>query len=164
MLDMLNSLLFGSVTGILGTVVSVGTDWLRTRQQHRNELEMRQFDLEIAREEAASAAHRIALETDAQVATAEARALEESYRQERSRLSIPGEKGAMVWVDVIRGMLRPGLTIMFVALTGIIYFTLQPAELDLKARIIETVLSLTVTVVIWWFGGRRLDKPVQVRR
>lgn len=120
------------------------------------------MDLEIAREEAASAAHRVAIETEGAVAEAEARALEQSYRQEATRLSRPGESGVMLAVDVVRGCIRPGLTLLFVVLTGVIFFTLTAQEADLKVRIVETVLSLTVTTVIWWFGGRGLDKPAKV--
>lgn len=164
MLDFLNSLVFGVGSGFLGTLVSVGTDWLRSRQAHKHALELRQFDLEVAREEAASAAHKVAVETEGKVHEAEVRALEQSYRNESTRISRPGDGWLMQMVDVIRGLTRPALTIMFVCLTGAIFFMLTDQDAALKIRIIETVLALTTTCVIWWFGGRRLDKPVQVAR
>ena len=69
----------------------------------------------------------------------------------------------MQFVDFVRGMTRPALTWGFVALTGAIYFTMGDADAvvdgtAVKARIVDTVLYLTTTCVLWWFGARQIAK------
>lgn len=66
----------------------------------------------------------------------------------------------MLAVDVFRGLMRPGMTLLFLVLTGAVYFKLSADFdfLDLRERIIDTILYLTTTCTIWWFGGRQVAK------
>lgn len=155
---LLQTVLLGGGTGLIGTLFSFGTDWLKARQRHAQEVDMRRIDLEIADREAAGAAQVARIEAEGDVAEAEAEALTASFRQEMTRFARAGEGGAMLFVDVVRGLLRPSLTVGFVVLTGFIYFTLTPEDAHLKTRIIETVLYLATTCTVWWFGGRQVAK------
>ncbi|MCY3878045.1 MAG: hypothetical protein OXF74_02560 [Rhodobacteraceae bacterium] len=160
MFEFLETILLGTGTGVLGTLMSFGTDFFKTRQRHAQSLELRRIDLEIAQAEAAGAERRAAIDLEADTVQAENEALIASYRQEAARLSRPGEGGAMLAVDVFRGLMRPGMTLLFLVLTGAVYFKLSADFdfLDLRERIIDTILYLTTTCTIWWFGGRQVAK------
>ena len=173
----------GGLTGLLGTGLSLVTDIAQRRQAHSEEIELRRLDVELARVEAETAAAQAAAgietarveagaadaRTAAGVETArieawaareagELAALAASYREAARRWSRPGDGPMMRAVDVVRGLTRPVLTLLFVALTAAIYFSLADHEAGLRGEVIQTVLYLSVTCVIWWFGGRQLVK------
>jgi len=73
-------------------------------------------------------------------------------------------------VDVVKGFIRPSLTIYLVILTSwITYYsaeilTAKQALLDVSeasrlfGEVVEIVIYLTVSVVTWWFADRRVAK------
>ena len=163
MLDLLTSILTGGATGFLGTALSFGVDYFRAKQRHGQELELRRLDMELASIEAAGAEKVAALQLESEREQAELAAFRESYREASRRWSRPGDGVLMQFVDVVRGMTRPALTWGFVVLTGAIYFTMGDGDAvvdgtAVKARIIDTVLYLTTTCVLWWFGARQIAK------
>ena len=126
-------------------------------------MELRGLDLEHARTEAASAERTALLKLEGDKAQAELSALQASYVEATRRWSRPGDGMLMQFVDVVRGLTRPALTWGFVALTGAIYFTMGDTDAihdgeNVRVRIVETVLYLTTTCVLWWFGARQLAK------
>jgi len=73
----------------------------------------------------------------------------------------------MVVLDVFRGIIRPGLTLYLAVLTTIIYLQarslmgagMAPEQAaGLVSKIIDTVLYLCTTTVLFWFGSRAHDK------
>ncbi len=161
MTELLISLLTGSATGVLGTLLSAGLGFFQKRQDHRQEIELRRLDIELAQTEAEAAGRIAAIEAESGEQQAAMAALEESYREAARRWSRPDDGWLMQLVDAIRGLTRPGLTLLFVGLTGAIWFTLTPDDADIRQRIVMTVLSLTTTCVVWWFGGRMADKAAR---
>lgn len=82
--------------------------------------------------------------------------------------------GLLVFVDLVRGLISPALTVYLCWVTTSIWFemrTLASLE-DLEATqivtlmtlVIETVLYLTTTCVTWYFGTRNRQEPPTVRR
>ncbi len=77
----------------------------------------------------------------------------------------------LVVLDFIRGLVRPGLTIYLCAITTMMYLeakvimagvgALISAEQAITVHniIVTTVLYLTTTCVLWWFGTRNSQKP-----
>jgi len=160
MLDLLTSILTGGATGLLGTLVSFGTDYLQARQRHAQEMDLRRMDLDIVKAEGASAERVAAIEAESERDQAAWSSLEASYREASRRWS-RGDSKWLVFVDVVRGLTRPGLTFLFVGLVGVIYFTLGGSDmeiLDIRPRIIDTVLYLATACVLWWFGARQIAK------
>ncbi len=157
MFDALLSILTGGATGLLGTGLSFVADYFQTRQRHAQEMDLRRLDLQIAQTEAASAEKVAAIEAEAERDQAEWSALEASYKEAAKRWS-RGDSRWIVFVDVVRGLTRPWLTNFFVFLTGAIYFTLAAGDASLRGRIVETVLYLATTCVLWWFGSRQIAK------
>ena len=163
MFDALLALLTGGATGLLGTAITAGVDYFQAKQRHAQEIELRRLDHEIALAEAASVERQVAIEAEAESEKAAWEALKASYQEARQRWS-SGESAWIVFVDVVRGLTRPALTWAFLALTGIIYFTLAAGDAAMRGRIVETVLYLTTTCVLWWFGGRQLAKRAEAGR
>lgn len=73
-------------------------------------------------------------------------------------------------VDFIKRLIRPGLTVYFVVLTSLITYVAwdvvdkHQADLDptqviaLFDEVTTIIIYLTVTIVTWWFGDRRMAK------
>ena len=158
MIESVIGLLSGGATGLLGTGISFGVDYFKTKQQHQQEVELRRIDLEVARTEQAHAERVVAMEAESTRDQAAYAALEASY-QEAGRRWSRGDARGLVFVDVVRGLTRPTLTWGFVALMGAIYFTAAADQADLQERIVQTVLYLASTCVTWWFGARQLAAP-----
>ena len=155
------SVLTGGATGLLGTALSAVVDIFQSRQRHRQELDLRRLDIELAKVEAEGAATHAAIEAQATRERAEWGAMEASYREAARRWSRPGEGWAMQLVDVVRGLTRPALTWSLFALVGAIYFLLGTSDLaalSLRPRIVETVLYLFTAAMLWWFGARQIEK------
>lgn len=157
MMDFLTTLLTGGATGLLGTALSFGSKWLQKKQAHAQELDLRRLDIELSQSEAAAAERAIALQAESASEQAAWESLQASYKQERTRFSQGGSPW-LIAVDVVRGLTRPALTWIFVVLVGTIYFTLGQDDVVLRDRIVHTVLFLTTSCVLWWFGGRQVDK------
>ena len=156
MLDSIMAVVSGGATGIFGTIVSAGTEYFQARQRHAHEIELRRVEMEMMRAEAASAERVAAIERESEQMRAEHAALEASYRAATTRMST-GDSRWLVAVDVIRGLTRPVLTLLLVAMAGVIYFTLSPQS-GLEGQIIDTVLYLATTTVLWWFGARHVGR------
>ena len=173
MLELLAGIISGGATGLLGTALTATFKHLGKRQAHKYEIELRNLDLEISRAEGESAERVAALNAESEERQAEYDALRSSYHHAMKRWTEGYNLStAQVWVllcvDVVRGLIRPALTIVFVGLTGLIYFTVTDytgiADIDdvaerIRLQILMTVLYLTTACVMWWFGGRELKSP-----
>ena len=160
MLDSVLSLAAGGATGLVGTALSYATRHLGARQGHQQEVELRQLDLRIAETEAQTAERQAALETDTRTQEAEWEAVHASYKEAARRWSRAGDSGWMVFVDVVRGLTRPALTWASVAGLGWIWWFL-PVEAAVSERVVDTIIYLASTCVLWWFGARGIDKSVR---
>jgi len=161
MLDLVMSVVSGGATGLLGTALSGALSFFQSRSERGHEIEMRKLDIDLAKAEAASAERVAAVEAEGAANQAEWSVLEASYREASSRMSRAGEGGALKVVDVVRGLIRPLLTVALVAAVITIFFYVGVPELDAEkmgARIIETVLYLATAAVLWWFGQRQIEK------
>lgn len=159
--DIGTSILSGGATGLIGTAISRVMDYFGSKQEHRQEMDLRRLDVELARVEAAGAGQVAAIEAESERDQAEWRALGASYQEAARRWSRPGEGFLMTFVDVVRGMTRPVLTFGLVGLAGTIYFTVGAVDLAeeaLRPRIVDTVLYLATASVLWWFGTRPRSK------
>jgi len=166
LLGVASSILTGGATGLLGTVITGGFAFLNSRQRHRQEMALRELDLQIMQSEAAGAERIAAIEAEGASEQAAYGALEASYKAASQRWSRPGEGWAMVAVDVVRGLMRPVLTLGLLGLTAYIYFEMmaRPAFMTaLQARIVDTVLYLVTAAVLWWFGQRGVDKAISAK-
>ena len=144
------AILAGGATGLLGTIVSGILGYFERRQRHKQELELRQIDLQIAQT-------RSKFETTTVDAARgiENQSLNVPYQTPESRWSTRDSKWLLA-VDIIRGLVRPVITVGVLILIGVVYFSLDfpvTAE-NLGIKIVDTLLYVLTTAVLWWFGTR----------
>ena len=75
-------------------------------------------------------------------------------------------------LDFARGIVRPALTIYLCALTTYIWWQvrqlidkedLDPAEvLEVWKMVVNTILYLTTTCILWWFGTRNKGQAPKI--
>lgn len=174
----------GAGTGLLGAVFSQVSDYFKQRQLHAHQLKMRELDL---REMDAEHKYRVRereIEGAAREAEVDAQALVSSHSSDRATyLSVLGtlRSGAaeivaavaMSLVDLLRGIVRPALTIYLIwqveQVRAEVRAVLAAAGLDgldvgqaleLYAQVVLMILYLAATALFWWFGTRnKLKAP-----
>ena len=160
-MDILLSLFTGGATGLLGTALSAGLKLFERAQAQKHELKLRELDLRHLAAEAASAERIAAIEAESAETAAEWAGLQASYREAASRWTegqtlTPAQSWLLVLVDVVRGLMRPGLTVVLIGYVGWAYHT---STLN-AAQIISTILYLATACVLWWFGSRQVEKAL----
>ncbi|MBU0724378.1 MAG: hypothetical protein KJ904_08675 [Alphaproteobacteria bacterium] len=150
LLDFVTSILTGGATGLLGMLASAGIRLLEAREKrHTLAIELAHAErLHLLQMEARSAEHEnerliadLGVARDLRVA---------SYDHDR------GYGRASLWVVNILRLVRPGLTLMLLGLTAVVFFQLYSDE-D-RRRIVEMLIYATTAAVIWWFGSRDMEK------
>lgn len=189
------SILSGGATGLLGMALQRTFDglfgWLKAKQefanlqeQNKQALAMKEADARIMAQEWAGRTQVAQAEAAGKEAVSANEAFAQSLLKEPERYSktetLPNNwwgwtlQGLLVLLDVIRGLIRPALTVYLCWVTTSIWFEVRHlANLeDLSADqtmailmlVIETILYLTTTCVTWWFGTRNKQEPPTVRR
>lgn len=185
-LGIIGSIVSGGMTGILGVGVQRIADYFNKKQdlkkmelQFAHEANMKQIDGELMVKEYEQQAKIIVAEGEARVAEADAEAFAKSFSQEpkiysNTKAVGPIANGFLVALDVIRGLVRPGLTMYLCGITTLVYleaktimatvevFTADQA-IEIHNLIVATVLYLTTTCVLWWFGTRNKQKPPEMK-
>lgn len=160
MLDVLMAVFGGGAAGLIGTAISAVTKFLDRRQQHNMELERMKLDRELMLLEAEKAGQIARMQ-------GEAGGLIASYEEAKTRFSQPGEGWLMQFVDFVRGVTRPFLTLLLIAaevwLAWMIWdhagdLVLEAKGPDMLGKIVDSVIYLATMCITWWFGGRQLDR------
>lgn len=180
MLDGLLSVFTGGLTGIIGVAIQRFTEY-KTKQleaemakdKMAHEIDMKHADAEIMQQEWASRTKVAEIEGAAKESVADAGAFDTALTSEPKRYSdetktTNEQQWMFVMLDFVRGAVRPALTIYLCGITTVIYVqsknllgssTFTPDQAyNLTAQIIETVLYLTTTCVLFWFGTRNKEK------
>ena len=147
MLDLLGTVLTGGATGILGTVLgkvfSFTDFWIEEKKQkseHARTIEMHRLQAELQAEE-----------SERELAIAEAQTASDlrmaSYSHDMTSKSSR-------WVNDCLRLVRPILTGGLIVLVGVIYF--QSDDIGQQETIIHSVIYMSSSAVLWWFGDRAL--------
>jgi hypothetical protein len=178
----------GGLSAVLGGITGVVGGWLKNRHdlkvmalKSRERQKERDHDIKIMDKEASAAEALATISMEEKKFAADMDTLKESIKADRATYSekwadkISGwpaaiAAGFMSFVDFIRGLIRPSVTVYFcyqlarlwrdVKATFLIKMS-ENAELGnvLAVRIVDTILFLAGTSVGWWFGTRP-PKPV----
>jgi len=180
--DIVGGFLSGGATGLIGVAVqrvyeykSKQLDIEMQAKQFDHEVAMRKADAEIMAQEWASRTKVAEVEASGKEAVADSQAFSVALTSEPQRYSDPSkvsqaQEWIFVFLDAIRGAIRPTLTIYLCAITTVIYFQakdllgngapIKPDDaVDMVKLIVETVLYLTTTCVLFWFGTRNKQQP-----
>jgi hypothetical protein len=178
-LGFFGSAAFGGLTGLFGGIVNRVADYFTLKQNNTHNEKMRDKDLEISKVEAQKdlAIARDANYTSREIADQES--LQESLQADKAtyltqdlQKDVPSwARGpiaiAMAFVDLIRGLTRPGITLYMCILTTLIWvemnallskYDTQPMKPEDAVKIIimivDGIIYLTSMCVGWWFGSR----------
>tara|TARA_R100000995_G_scaffold56712_1_gene28093 strand:- start:112 stop:570 length:459 start_codon:yes stop_codon:yes gene_type:complete len=148
MMDMIFSVLTGGATGILGSVlgkvfnfVDVFIEEKKAKGEHERAMEMHRLQSELRAEELEN--ERAIVEEQASGAARSA-----SYSM------MTGVEVPYPWVAAILRLMRPTLTIMLVGIVWYIYSISD--DLAQQETIIQSVIYMSSTAVLWWFGDRAM--------
>lgn len=168
---MLETLLTGGLLGSLGAIATNVTDYFKQKQINKHELEMKHLDLEAMDKEFRYKERSAELEADTKLTESADDLQEASYTHDARAYSLgykPSRVGkvALVFVDVIRGLVRPVLTcyLIYCVMEARMeaQAILNQSEVNLTSEqalgiykeIIEMILFLSSTAAVWWFGSR----------
>jgi len=169
MLDLLSNaltaILGGGATGLLGSAVTGWLDYKHQAAKYKHDQRMEELSqqaIELENEGALAIADRKATAAE-QVARSQAQTA--SYGADRATYAIGthADNGWLIAVDVLRGIIRPLLTLYCAAILTmlLIYIehTIGPgtqAELigGILQQLVNGILYICSTVLLWWFGSR----------
>jgi hypothetical protein len=96
-----------------------------------------------------------AAETEQEIHVAESQG---SWGGLTSSVAAEGAIGASYpWVNAVRALVRPTLTIGLTGFLATAFFSLSPGDID-RAYIADSLVFVAVTSVVWWFGDRAPKK------
>lgn len=169
----LESILAGGATGVLGSLFTNIAEIFKARQNQKFELERRRLDLEAMDKEFDSAERRAEIAAAQASDTADADLMARSYAADAATYSVgrnissPWAVAALVFVDVVRGLVRP-------VVTGIMMWMLWETREEVRAivmatgmplidaakagaiygSIVDAVIYIATAATLWWFGTR----------
>ena len=175
------SVFSGGATGLIGVGLQRYADHKNkqldiqlAKQKFDQDLALKQMDMQMMEKEWAGRVQVAQTEAEAAADVAASRAFEASLASEPKRYSEGVKVGRaggllLVLMDVFRGMVRPALTVYLCVLSTLIYYqarelvakeNLTPDQsLSIENMIVGTILYLTTTCVLWWFGTRNKQQP-----
>ncbi len=142
----------GGVFGLIGTVIGRIAGVVERRQENAQEqarwkheaalmeLQMKQRASELAGQE--SLAQTAGAWQGFAASMAAEAAIGDSYR----------------WVNAVRALTRPLLTLLLWLITSLVYFC---AAADAKTSIVETATFAATAATLWWFGDRGNRREVR---
>lgn len=166
----------GGATGLLGVVAQRLFDHWKLKQEndrlaliHEHERGMKKLDAEIMMQEWTQRVKVAEVEAAGKEAQADSQAFAVSLQNEPKRYSEGVKVGKwggllLVLADVLRAIVRPGLTIYLAWISTELYRASEEIMKQagvhistlaaLHSQIVLTLLYLFVTCVTWWFGTR----------
>ncbi len=174
---MLETLLSGGATGLIGSAISNIVDIFKERQQQKFELEKRRLDIEQIDKEQQFQLEQTTIEKEAEIEGAEMDLIEKSYEHDAARYSAGLKikntwlKASLIIVDIIRGLVRP-------VMTAVMLYVLWETRLEVKGvldaagvqgldvdqalniyqSLVDAIVYLALTAGFWWFGTRPMKK------
>lgn len=157
---LLNAAAGGGMFGLLGNLANRGFAIWETREKRKDtQLSYQQEEKRWANEqqllriqmEQQQEAHEQELETTAVAGSWQG--LTESIKAENSIGS------SYKWVNAVRSLVRPFLTLESQIAAGVIYIAASgPAKATIQQAAAETILFIATASALWWFGERAEHK------
>ncbi len=166
------SLLSGGLLGTIGSLLSNVMDFFKVKEQNKQEVKMKQMDLDAMDKEYEYRETAAQLNADVALTESGDDLREATYDHDEAKYS-KGMiiksiflKAPLVFVDVVRGLIRPALTVYLIALVTMVFYmvkaiidqeglTIDPVEaLAIFAQVVDMILFLASMAIGWWFGDR----------
>jgi hypothetical protein len=177
-IEFLGSAAFGGITGLFGGIINRIADHYTTKERHKHEQLMLDKNTKYL---------QLETERDVQVAKEQANAIKEKSGLDAMAKSYDADRATyfdakmidglpplakviiaafMAFVDFVRGLTRPGITLYLCVLTTIMYMEQKTilAQLQISPDplmalgvtrdLVHAVIYLTTMAVGWWFATR----------
>lgn len=174
--EIISSVLGGGATGLLGAALSRYFDYKSKQLDKEFQKDKFEYDLQLKHADARilelewQSRERIAItEADSRIDAADTQAFQAALTSEPKMFANPSkltraQNSWMVFVDGVRGLIRPGLTLYLCGISTAVYMQAgsiiknQPITIeqsvDIYNQISSTILYLTTCCVLFWFGSR----------
>lgn len=135
----------GGLFGLFGTALGRIAGYFERRQSMAHERERWAHEVDLIGLQQAAAAQ----ETEAEIMLAD---VDGSWRGLAASMQAEAAIGASYrWVDAVRGLTRPFLTLLLWLIAGAIWFGADPES---QIAIVETATFAATAATLWWFGDR----------
>ena len=164
----LSSIIGGGITGLVGAGLTAWTEYKKQESLFTHEEKMAELDQAMTKLELQGRLRIAETESQAHQEVAASKALQTSYMADKAQYAV-GRKASnsqwFVWVDVVRGLVRPTLTLYMMVVVTLIYWQIMDlvggiegldstAAYSMLGGVIDSLLYITTTIVLWWFGSR----------
>lgn len=168
-IDIVTTILSGGATGLIGGIVTTFVEYKKQQLMYNHEVKKIELEQQTLQMEIDGRMRIAETEADAARDVADSNALSDSYDADRATYTAEVARTGFMFqlVDFIRGIIRPGITIYLAVIVTLIYMdmkevldnmgvsALNPNEIiSLHREIILSVIYVTTTVILWWFGTR----------
>lgn len=135
----------GGVFGLLGTLIGRASGFIERRQDYSHERARWAHEAELLALQRTARAE----ETESELRLAEAAGAWDGLSASLAAEAAIGPTYA--WVNAVRALTRPVLTVLLWVITGLVYIGSGAAE---RAGIVETATFAATAATLWWFGDR----------
>lgn len=185
--------IIGTLTGLLGTAITSVMNYKTQKMANEHEIAKIKAETDAMKIEAEMQIQVTKAKIEGEIEVADAQAYTESQKQGNEKMfsdewiaklfAVEGKVMRFIavpaaiflalafgFIDWLRGVMRPGLTIYLTFLsTAITYMAWDilkqyglsiPLEsaVEIYDKVISIIIYLTVSCVTWWFGDRRIAK------
>ncbi|MCG7868174.1 MAG: hypothetical protein JAY74_17645 [Candidatus Thiodiazotropha taylori] len=179
----------GGLLGLAGTGIQALLKYFEVREERKTQIALRELDIreieverKLAMQQAEIDIEKIREQSAGDLAIMEERVAGEvmtaSYEADRASYSLESvQRLTGIWknlagfflavVDVVRGLMRPFITLYTLGLLTAIAWLLYkaaggviPEMSALWLEIVQAVILLSTTSVTWWFGSRQLRRSM----
>lgn len=174
--DIISSVLSGGITGILGAAISRFADY-KTKQldievqklKFENDIALRHIDERMLEKEWSVRDSIAVTEANSAMDIQDSKSFQTALSNEPKFYHNPSkltraQNAWMVFIDGVRGLIRPGLTLYLSLITTFVYWeagtiikknVLTPEQaFDIYSQISSTILYITTCTILYWFGIR----------
>lgn len=135
----------GGVFGLIGTVIGRAAGYAERRQDQAQERARWAHEAALA----ALQAQAVERQAEGQLRLAEAAG---AWRGLAASMEAEASIGdSYRWVNAVRGITRPVLTLLLWGITGLVWLG---AETEARGTIVETTTFAATAATLWWFGDR----------
>lgn len=168
--NLLTGGLAGGITGIIGSATSAFANYKMKKLEYEQEVKMKKLEMDAMKVQIEVAKAKV----EGMINLAEQETLKESYKSLNKAYfkssyfdSLPNWSKPLIailfaFLDVIRGIVRPSITIYILALitwVGHTTYKSNPTAFATSASLlVEIILYLAVTIISWWFSDRSIQK------
>lgn len=158
---------FGAIVGLFGTAISKWTDIYERKTESQVQIELaksneRLQSLELEKERIRASAQANVAQTEAKARADEANAKAESAIMVASYSNAQNDstEDSSTFGTVVRGVLRPLLTIVYSStFLFVVWYATTPEIIQAQAEaIFGAFIETAVAITLWWFGLRRGSK------